>query len=142
MVEQFGLVLRVQTIGTLGKALCTYFWASRLNFISTGATITVKLHQPCILWKFFKDSGGSCVWVQSFGIINCFLLLLHSDILISMWEKLCGVLLAKHHFYILTWKSNVDLLFPTDGFPVDLWPRANHLLILSSALNGTLNVYF
>lgn len=45
-------------------------------------------------------------------------------------------------FLHLTWKSGVDLLFPTDGFPVDLWPTANHLLILSSALNGTLNVYF
>ena len=26
----------------------------------------------------------------------------YTDILISMWEKLCEVLLAKHHFYILT----------------------------------------
>lgn len=65
------------------------------------------------------------MWVQRFGIINCFLSSLTlTDILISIWEKLCGVLLAKHHFYILTWKSDIGLLFPIDRFPVVLWHRA------------------
>lgn len=75
----------------------------------------------------------SC-FLSSFALIG---------ILMSMWERLCGVLLAKYRLYILTCKSDVGLSFLLIDFLLNCNLGQDRLLILlSSALNGIFNVYF
>ena len=112
MVEQFGLVLRVQTVGTLERLCVPISEQADSILFPLVQQLPINLSQKDVGFNpysinlvFCGNSLKILVVVvcgsRGLGLLIVFCLL-YTDILISMWEKLCGVLLAKHHFYILT----------------------------------------